>query len=235
MRKRRAVVFEDDIVIMGLLKMFLGLRGYSILAYDIPMTCPVKADGDSCDMIYPCADIELVDYNLEGMNGVDLIRDQMRRKCKLDSKNRALLVGYFDTVNKTDILSLGCALFEKPLNFTELAKWFDECETRINLSHPLGNIRREQRFACNKAVAFHTFQTVGLRKGMVLNSSPSGLCLQTTSPLRVHQTLTIRSFDSPLSQSALVCWSKPVGDTSYLAGLQFQSSGEEDFTRELQA
>lgn len=223
MRKRRAVVFENDIVVMGLLKMFLSLRGYDVLAYQEPVECPVNAGSDVCDMILPCGDIEIVDYSMARMNGLDLIRAQARRHCKLGEKNKALLIGYFDTVKKSDIAAAGCAAFEKPVNFTELARWFDECEARMDLSQGLGTVRSEQRRACNLPATFHTFQTVGLRKGIILNSSASGLCLKITSPLRIHQTLTIRSAGSPNSHSALVRWIKPLGNSSYLAGVMFQN------------
>lgn len=221
MRKKRAAVIEDDIVVMGLLKMFLSLRGYDILAYDEAVVCPIKSGKETCDMLHACADIEIVDYSLAGMNGLDLLRAQSMRRCKLEAKNKALLIGYFDKINKATVTAVGCANFEKPLNFTELARWFDECEARMDLSHPLGSIRKEKRLTCHVPMTFHTFHTVGLRKGIALNSSPSGLCLRTTSPLRQHQTLTIRSVGSPSSQSAIVRWIKPLGHNSFLAGLLF--------------
>ena len=230
MRKRRAAVFEDDIVVMGLLKMFLSLRGYDVLAYDESLICPINSVKENCDMLLPCADIEIVDYSLAGMSGLDLLNSQDRRRCKLDSKNKALLSGYFDKIDKSKLASLGCMNFEKPVNFTELAKWFDECETRMQLSQPLGNIRKEKRLTCRVPMTFHTFHTVGIRKGVAMNSSPSGLCLKLTSPLRPHQTLTIRSTGSPDSQSAMVRWIKPLGHNAYLAGLLFQREEQRALT-----
>jgi hypothetical protein len=228
-RKRRAAVFENDIVVMGLLKMFLSLRGYDIFAYDEPVVCPISSGKENCDLLLPCADIEIVDYSLSAMTGLELLNSQDRRKCKLDSKNKALLSGYFDKVNKSDLASLGCANFEKPLNFTELASWFDDCEARMNLSQPLGSIRKEERLSCHVPIIFHTFHTVGIRKGIALNSSPSGLCLKISSPLRPHQTLTIRTNGSTESQSAMVRWIKPLDPNSYVAGLLFQKEEQRPF------
>ncbi len=222
MRRRRAIVFDDDIVIIGLLKKFFALRGYDVVTYLEPVICPIYKGKPECDASGPCADIMIVDYSMPVMNGIELLKAQQTRKCGLIAKNKALMTGYADSLDRSTIEELGCAFFEKPLNFNRLAAWFDECEQRMNLSLPLGLIRRESRLPVNSDITFQAGPSNGMHKAVSLNRSPSGLCLRTNVLLRLDQSLTVHSPKNGHGRPASVRWIREMEDDSYLVGLQFQ-------------
>jgi CheY-like chemotaxis protein len=220
MRRRRAIVFDDDIVITGLLKKFFVLRDYDVVTYLEPLICPIYANRTECDANGPCADIMLVDYSMPVMNGIDLLKAQQMRNCGLISKNKALITGYSDTLDRNAVGELGCAFFEKPLDFKRLAAWFDECELRMDLSRPLGLIRREIRQPSNGDVAFRAAPSDDIFTGIAVNRSLSGLCVKIAVPLWPDQFLTIHSPNSQSVRRASVRWIRELAEDNYLVGLQ---------------
>ncbi len=235
MRKRRAIVFDDDIVITGLLKKFFILRDYDVVTYNEPVICPIYLSRTECDTNGPCADIMIVDYSMPVMNGVELLKAQQTRKCGLNAKNKALISGYADVLDRSAIDELGCAFFEKPLNFNRLAAWFDECEQRIDLSHPLGLLRRENRQPSKGAIFFEAGPSAVIHTGVEVNRSPSGLCLRTAVPLWPDQFLAIHSKDHQSTRPASVRWIREIADDCYLVGLQFVGVEKEAATAKLSA
>jgi CheY-like chemotaxis protein len=225
MRRKRAVVFEDDVVIMGLLKMFLSLRGYDFYSYREPLICPVYKDDTECSIKYPCADIMLIDFSMPKMSGAELLKAQTIRQCKLTPNNKALITGYFDGLNRAELEQMGCAVFEKPIDFSRLAEWFDQCEQRMDLTKPLGLVRMEKRQPCNIKISFQTAPASTIQTGIATNFSPSGLCLKVTVTLWLHQTLTIIHSDKAHpSRPASVRWVKTLGNNSFETGLHLEGN-----------
>jgi CheY-like chemotaxis protein len=235
MRKRRAIIFDDDIVITGLLKKFFILRDYDVVIYNEPLICPIYLSRTECDTNGPCADIMIVDYSMPVMNGIELLKAQQTRKCGLELKNKALITGYADVLDRSAIDELGCAFFEKPLNFNRLAAWFDECERRMDLSHPLGLLRRENRQPWEGDILFEAGPSAVIHTGVAVNRSPSGLCLRTAVPLWPDQFLAIHSKDHQSTRPAAVRWIREIADNSYLVGLQLVGVEKEAATASLSA
>jgi CheY-like chemotaxis protein len=224
MRRRRVIVFDNDIVITGLLKKFFVLRDYDVVTYLEPVICPIYSNRTECDTNGPCADIMIVDYRMPLMNGIDLLRTQQTRKCGLTSKNKALIAGYADAFDRSAVEELGCAFFEKPLDFKRLAAWFDECEQRMDLSRPLGLIRREVRRPSKGDVAFQVAPSDDILKGVAVNRSTSGLCLKIAVTVRPDQILTLLSPNPQFARSASVRWIRKLAENEYLVGLQLVGS-----------
>jgi len=225
MRRKRAIIFEDDIVIMGLLKMFLSLRSYDCYAYREPLICPVYKDDTECSIKYPCADIMLIDFSMPKMSGTELLKIQTARKCKLTMMNKALITGYFDGLNRAELEQLGCTAFEKPIDFSRLAEWFDQCELRMDLTKPLGLVRTEKRQPCNMKISFQTGPVSSIQTGVATNCSPSGFCLKVSTSLWLHQTLTImRSNKTQPSLPASVRWVKKLSNNSFETGLHLEGT-----------
>jgi CheY-like chemotaxis protein len=107
MRKRRAIVFDDEPVVLLVPKDFLETRGYEVLAFSEPVICPVYGDTAGCTNKAPCGDIILADYGMPTMTGVELFQAYARNGCKLTLKNKALLTGYMDVRKMQDIRELG--------------------------------------------------------------------------------------------------------------------------------
>jgi DNA-binding NtrC family response regulator len=219
LRRPRAVIIDDDIVVMALLRTYLHLRGYDVLTYREPRVCPVYDDDTACSLKRPCADIMLIDFSMPRMNGIDILKAQSARKCRLTSRNKALITGYSDLLSQSIIDDLHCAFFEKPFDFNLLAAWFDECEKRMDLSQPLGIKRKEKRRPCTTTVRYKAQADADILNGIIINVSTSGICLQIGRPLAQEQTVTIYPNLARPSWSASVKWFKDIGDGNYVAGL----------------
>ncbi len=137
MRKKRAVIFDDDIIILNVLKEFFLFKGYEVLTFLEPVDCPIVEDKAECPSLKTCADIIMTDYMMPKMNGIELLKTQAGRGCKLSIENKALMSGY--EIEPRTIRELGCAFFKKPLSLRELSAWLTERERQMDLSRPLGD------------------------------------------------------------------------------------------------
>jgi DNA-binding response OmpR family regulator len=221
MRKRRAVVIDDEPIIVRLLKDFFSLREYEVLAYTEPVICPIqREEGDACDSDYPCADVMITDFNMPRMNGLQLLQEQSRKGCKLTIKNKAVMSGFIDEESRKKIQQLGCAFFQKPIDYSEFSAWLDECEKRVDLSQPLGSRRKETRHATYYEVRCLVDRTDEIVNGTTVNISNNGLCLKLATPLMIKQTVHIDT-ELPMiaCRTASIQWVNRSQDGSYLAGL----------------
>jgi CheY-like chemotaxis protein len=221
MRKRHAILFDDEPVVLLVLKEFFERRGYEVLAFPEPVLCPVYGEGASCSNIAPCGDIMLVDYKMPRMNGIELLQTQARRGCRLTAKNKALLTGYMDDGKMAHLQELGAAFFEKPVLFDELGKWVDECEARMDLTVPLGYPRKEDRRDYSSEISYAVPASGDeICHGAIVNLSSSGLCIRVRYPLMREQPISIKT-PLPISSPVVyVRWLREAEDGGYLAGLQ---------------
>jgi YesN/AraC family two-component response regulator len=82
----------------------------------------------------------ITDFQMPKMNGLQLLKAQTERGCKIDIRNKAVISGYIDGSNNHIMDTLGCSYFSKPFQFKELSGWLADCEKRIDLSQPVGNL-----------------------------------------------------------------------------------------------
>jgi DNA-binding response OmpR family regulator len=221
MRKPRAIIFDDEICILNLLKDFFLMRGYEVLSFSDPATvCPLYGDeGDICRNDHPCCDIMVTDFAMPGVNGVELLEFQARKGCKLDTRNKSVISGYMDDRNRQRVSELGCNFFQKPFTLYALSEWLSACENRIDLGSPLATRRKEERFESHREVTFRVTSTDQICTGIAINMSPSGLCLKIPTPLRREDTISLHAGHFHSCQQASVRWVKQIDSNSYIAGL----------------
>jgi hypothetical protein len=154
------------------------------------------------------------------MNGLELLQEQSRHGCKLTRENKAVMSGYLDEESHRKIKQLRYAFFQKPIDFSKVSAWLDECEKRVDLSQPLGSRRKESRHATHYEVRCLVDRTDETVDGMTVDISNSGLCLKLASPLMTSQTIHISTAHAIIACStASVRWVSRNPDGSYLAGL----------------
>jgi len=128
----RALVLDDDAEIRGMLVRLLNERGYEVLAYSEPETCPVYLDpGCGCPRDQACADIILTDLCMPKASGVDFIEAQARGGCKTDIRNKAVASAFWTSRERLRAGMLGSMTLDKPFQMSLLRKWLAECESRI--------------------------------------------------------------------------------------------------------
>jgi CheY-like chemotaxis protein len=221
MRKPRVIICDDEIFILGMLRDFLLMRGYEVLSYHNPASvCPLYGDErDGCTNEHPCSDIMITDFNMPGVNGVELLEFQARKGCKLDSRNKSVISGYIDDGNLRRVHQLGCSFLRKPFTLDALAEWLSACEKRLSLESPLATRRKEERFESHREVSFRISSADRLYTGIAVNMSPSGLCLRVPAPLRREDTISLQAGNFHSCQRASVQWVRQIGAGEYMAGL----------------
>jgi DNA-binding NtrC family response regulator len=136
MRKLRAIIYDDEIILLDLLKKWMVQRGYDVLSFNEPTVCPLhEMHSDKCTQEHKCADIFITDFKMPQMTGLELLQSQHQRGCKLDVQQKAVISG--DLESESLIKEMGVSFFQKPLMIPEFSEWLTGCEKRIDLSVPL--------------------------------------------------------------------------------------------------
>ncbi len=221
MRKRRAVVIDDEEIIVNVFKDFFSTRNYAVLSYTMPVVCPLRDEkGNLCNTDYPCADVIITDFEMPHMNGLELLQEQSKHGCKLQRENKAVMSGHLDEESHRKIKQLRYAFFQKPIDFSKFSAWLDECEKRVDLSQPLGSRRKETRYAIYSEVRGLVDRTDETVEGITVDISDSGLCLKLAIPLMTGQIIHISTAQAIMAcRIASVRWVSRSPDGSYLAGL----------------
>jgi len=141
MRQRRAIVFDDDPIILDLFKQYFQFKGYEVFAFSEPFICTLPCvDAISCPDNASCADLMVIDYMMPQMTGLQMLVEQKKRNCRLPMDRKALISGYLDSQDLRIIGTLGCAFFPKPLSLARFSDWVAACEKTMDLSQPLGTM-----------------------------------------------------------------------------------------------
>ncbi len=90
----------------------------------------------------------MTDFLMPTMSGIELLRAQALRGCKLTIKNKAILsehaIGEFKA---GEVYNLGCAYFLKPFDLNEISTWLSIRELQMDLLRPLSLMQIEKRYA----------------------------------------------------------------------------------------
>jgi len=138
MKKIRAILLEDNELIRSLLSTVLESRGYEVFKFSSPAICPLQKKPDcSCADHSRCADILLSDLGMPSVSGIEFITNQKDKHCK--TPYIAMMSGNWPNKDLAMAKKLGCKVFNKPFNISEIEEWLDDVEKNIDLDRELSN------------------------------------------------------------------------------------------------
>jgi DNA-binding response OmpR family regulator len=137
-RKTRIILFDDDQNITQCLQQVLKRKGYEVFIYHDPSLCPLQHSHNcQCEENEQCADIVITDIDMPNVSGLHFIDDQVGKGCKI--QNIAIMSGRWSEQNIKHANALGCKIFEKPFNISNLLEWIGVCEEQIDQASDLCN------------------------------------------------------------------------------------------------
>jgi CheY-like chemotaxis protein len=138
----RAFVFEDNDALRSIIVSALEIRGYEVMSFSEPGLCPLFLDRECpCPHEHACADIIITDINMPHMSGLEFLENRKKSGCKV--KNRAVMSGSWTEEEINHARRLGCQIFEKPFQFSDLVMWLDECERKVEPNRELSDLSRQ--------------------------------------------------------------------------------------------
>lgn len=124
----KAMVIDDDSAVLSILKAVLQRRGYEVHAFGDPIQSPLyNFNGSCCSVNCGCPDLIISDYNMPGINGVELLESAMKNGCHC--RHLALITGKGLMVGDLiRVAKYGTRYFTKPLDFDDFYDWLDHVE-----------------------------------------------------------------------------------------------------------
>jgi len=126
----RAFIFDPDNAYRYRIWEVLDIRGYEVLTSPLSSLCVKDLHPhDTCEKLYPCADIIFSDLKIPGDFALKAVEGQVKRGCKC--KHFALLNGDWLKEDMKMAEQLGCKIFEKPFT-KKLLDWLDIIEKKMD-------------------------------------------------------------------------------------------------------
>ena len=136
--KLRAIVLDDEYAIRSLICEILEERGYEVHVASEPFSSPIYLESKcDCPVDTPCANILITDINMPNMTGLEFIKHQKRKRCKI--QNMAVMSAGWTAEGIEHAKRFGCHIFKKPFNFDDIKKWLDSCERKSDPNNKLSD------------------------------------------------------------------------------------------------
>jgi CheY-like chemotaxis protein len=127
----KALVLDDDPVMLALLQKHLEARGYQVMAYSNPAICPqFTARACPCTPSKPCPDIMIADLVMSTVNGIQFYEELKRKACRC--KNIALISGLWTESSLKWAAEAGVKVLNKPIGPDQLNGWLTEVVSRTD-------------------------------------------------------------------------------------------------------
>jgi CheY-like chemotaxis protein len=125
---RKAIILDDDPVILSLLATLLARRGYEVITFTSPAQCPIYTDKTCpCTLEAPCPEIILTDLDMPAVTGIEFLATLQKKRCKCP--HIAIMTG--SHVGENDlkrIAHMGVKLFAKPFHPDQIHAWLNQVE-----------------------------------------------------------------------------------------------------------
>ena len=134
MRKPRIIIFDDDAMVLEILKDCFSMFNFEVQSFRKPIFCSLP---NNCAC--PCADIIITDFQMPRINGIDLLKHQIQQRCPINTQNKAVMSADLPDKYVGSMKEFAGTFFQKPIHMQKLYMWAKVCISRNDLSQPLGN------------------------------------------------------------------------------------------------
>lgn len=138
--KLKVMVFDPDVSLRQLLKIFLVGLGHEVQVYKDPSACPIYSNLQDnkccCPRERACADVVFANFKLPTMNAVDFLKLQRARGCKALDANKAVMSASVTRAMEQAMANFGCHHIKKPFRLAEIKEWVEQCKERVVRSRP---------------------------------------------------------------------------------------------------
>ena len=136
--RMRALVFDDNRMIRGLLWHALDRRGCEVLAFADPASSPLHlAATCACSATETCADLIIADLQMPNVSGPDFVAAQKAKGCRC--QHFALVSGAWTDADRRRARELGCKVFAKPFHLGDIYAWLDEVAESLDPGRKLAD------------------------------------------------------------------------------------------------
>ncbi|NIQ09844.1 MAG: response regulator, partial [Gammaproteobacteria bacterium] len=131
-KKLKIIIIDDDPAINLLLETALSKLGHDVLTFSDPAACPLaQKETYTCSQDLLCADVILTDIVMPNMSGIDLLKLQEERGCRILKENKAFISATTKDEHFEAIAELGYKHFVKPFKLVDIVAWLGECASRL--------------------------------------------------------------------------------------------------------
>jgi CheY-like chemotaxis protein len=124
----QALILDDDPFVLSVLQRLLAHRGYNVVAYMDPVSCPVfLSDSCPCSAKPDCPDVIMVDFEMPTVNGVQFVKKLKQKGCRC--RNVAIMSGSWTSETLKQASRLGVSIIAKPFHFEKLESWLGAAES----------------------------------------------------------------------------------------------------------
>ena len=136
--KMRILFFEDEDAIRRPLCTFLRAKGYEVLDFPSPLSCPLVTNQEcTCPRDRACADLVITDMKMPGMTGLEMVRLMAEKGCHTSTKNKIVISSAITPEQAVEFRTLGCHYLPKPFELEEVLGLVQVCEKNIPLDREL--------------------------------------------------------------------------------------------------
>ena len=105
--------------------MHLEDLGYQVMTAAEPTSCPVYEHAH-CSASTPCADVIFIDQTMPAMTGLEFLKLQAERGCKLLPKFKMLMTGDLSQSVRQQAEEIGCQVAQKPLRLDDVTHFVQQ-------------------------------------------------------------------------------------------------------------
>jgi CheY-like chemotaxis protein len=126
----KAIILDDDPLVLTLLNHILHRRGYEVMTYDNP-TAYSDCERETCQGLIQraCPDVIISDFDMPLVNGLEFFEALCRKGCRC--RHMAMISGSIpDQALLERLKELGIKFFAKPVHREHIIDWLRQAEPR---------------------------------------------------------------------------------------------------------